>query len=440
MSIIDNNQISQQNLYHQSRRQARNVQNTNQAAVANNQYQFADHSPDFEHFDNFFAFLFKYLRLRLRQFIVIFQLLGNAISSFTVNSKGMLVRKMYWGRTSFYKTAFHITVIIITTLSLVGGLGQRIVTTQQKEIQYLSVSARTVVDSDMVTQQGSKFPLQELDEYDSAYFDYVVQAGDSLEKIANDNGINADTLRWSNGIESGRDTLKVGQTIRIPVMNGVLYEVKSGDTVDKVLSKVKLQDQEADKLTFLELNAKFIDAKGNLIPGSVVFIPEATIEAPKPTPKPRSSSSSSSGSRVVDTGAATPQAPPGRFVNPMQLTSYKVSRGYSYNHTGVDWTTSVGSWVVAAGAGTVSHAGWCYSLGYCVVIKHANGYSTIAGHGNGVLAVRSGQGVVAGQKIMQSGCTGRCYGPHVHFSLAANGQDVFGCYRCRINPYGIVPY
>lgn len=385
---------------------------------------------------SFSAFIRQYLALRLRQ-LLIFTNLGIRFSGVAVAEfKSILVRNMYWGRTSFYKTAFHLLVVITTLFALSTGLGSRIVSVQRDSFENISVSSRTYLDSDLVTQQGSLSPLEVLTEdTDNVYFEYVVQAGDTLQKIASDNSLNIDTLRWANNIPAGRDTLSVGQTIKVPKMNGVLYTVKDGDTVDKILGRVQLKDKESDKLTFLELNASYIDEGDKPRPGSTVFIPEAVIPRPVAPPPSRPS-----GGKVVNPGSP-PSGSVGGFVNAMQLCGgYSYSRGYSSGHTGVDLATNPGCWIVAVASGTVVRASWCFSLGYCVIIKHAGGYSTAYGHGNGVFAVTAGQGVVAGQKIMQSGCTGRCFGPHLHLSLAANGNDVYSCYSCRINPRGIIPY
>lgn len=397
--------------------------------------------------DNIGYMIGEYLRIRARQ-LFIFSLLGTRFSGVLIAEiKNLIVRNMYWGRTSFYKTAFHILVVIITFSALSTELGARIVSTQRDSLENIRVSSRTSIDSDLVSQQGSLAPLQILaEETDSVYIEYIVKEGDSLQGIAEDNEISIDTLRWSNNIPAGRDTLTVGQVIKVPKMNGVLYVVKEGDTVDKILSKVQLKNKDSDKATFLDLNTKYIDEEGRPIPNSTVFIPEAVIPRQQPRPsRPSSGGSSGSGGgggTVVDPGGGpVAPVPAGTFVNPMQRCGgYYYSRGYSYGHTGVDLASNPGCWIVAAGSGTVERAGWCFSLGYCVVIKHGGGYSTVYGHGNGVFAVRSGQQVVAGQQIAQVGCTGYCSGPHLHLSLARNNQDVYSCYRCRINPAGIIPY
>jgi murein DD-endopeptidase MepM/ murein hydrolase activator NlpD len=382
----------------------------------------------------------SYMSIRIRQFRVFAALFSQLFSEIFIEFKSLIVRNMYWGRTSFYKSSFHIIVILITFGALYSGFDARIASSQRDSLRNIRVSDRIIVDSDVVSQQGSLFPLEQLDEEsDGIYANYTVKSGDSLAKIAQDNAINENTIRWANGIPAGRDTLSVGQVIKIPKVDGVLYSVKGGDTVDSVLAKVQLKDKDADKLTFLELNAIAIDADGKLIPGSTVILYDASIPLPKPIVA-RPLTRPGGGTTVNPGSQNLPSVAPGTFVNPMQLCSYSYSRGYSTFHTGVDLATNPGCWIVAAGAGVVARTGQCNDLGYCVVIKHAGGYSTIYGHGNGVIGVSVGQQVSAGQKIMQSGCTGRCFGPHLHLSMTINNQDVYGCYRCRVNPRGTIPY
>ena len=68
-------------------------------------------------------------------------------------------------------------------------------------------------------------------------------------------------------------------------------------------------------------------------------------------------------------------------------------------------------------------AGWVSGYGNYVCIQHAGSLSTCYGH-NTSLAVHVGQSVSQGQVISSSGCTGHCYGPHVHFETRINGAPV----------------
>ncbi len=379
-------------------------------------------------------FVGDYLTIRIRQLYVSLILFGQLIEIVFTELKIRLIQRMYWGRSSFYKQFFHTVVVVITLFAIYTELGVRIVTPQREEISIVSLStSRPRIDSDVFQQQGSLFPLNEFnDEADGVYREYTVAQGDSISKIASENGISENTIRWANNIPINQNSLSVGQIIRIPQMNGVLYTVREGDTVDSILRRVQLKDPGADRLTFLDLNSDVI-RDGSPVTGTVVFLPDATIPLPRPTPTRRPAATTISG------GGAVVNVAPGTFTNPMQLCNYQYSRGYSGFHRGVDWAVAPGCNVVAAGSGVVKRAGWCSGLGYCVLISHAGGLSTIYGHGNGVLYVRVGDEVSAGQRIMQSGNTGISSGPHLHLSLGSNGRDIYGCISCRINPRGIIP-
>ncbi len=92
-------------------------------------------------------------------------------------------------------------------------------------------------------------------------------------------------------------------------------------------------------------------------------------------------------------------------------------------HAGVDIAIPSGTPVHAAQTGSVRIAGWVSGYGNYVCIQHAGTLSTCYGH-NTSLTVHVGQSVAKGQVISSSGCTGHCFGPHVHFETRINGAPV----------------
>jgi murein DD-endopeptidase MepM/ murein hydrolase activator NlpD len=92
-------------------------------------------------------------------------------------------------------------------------------------------------------------------------------------------------------------------------------------------------------------------------------------------------------------------------------------------HEGVDIAVPSGTPVVAAASGTVAISGPVSGYGNYICISHSAGLSTCYGH-NTSLAVSVGQSVSQGQVIASSGCTGHCYGPHVHFETRISGAAV----------------
>ena len=92
-------------------------------------------------------------------------------------------------------------------------------------------------------------------------------------------------------------------------------------------------------------------------------------------------------------------------------------------HEGIDIAVGYGTPIHAAASGRVVYAGWMSGYGNLVAIDHGNGLSTAYGHQSRI-AVSNGQTVSQGQVIGYVGCTGHCFGPHLHFEVRINGTPV----------------
>ncbi len=92
-------------------------------------------------------------------------------------------------------------------------------------------------------------------------------------------------------------------------------------------------------------------------------------------------------------------------------------------HKGMDFAGKEGSTVIAAAEGVVTWAGHRSGYGNLVEINHGNGYSTRYGHNEKIL-VKVGDIVKKGQTISLMGSTGRSTGPHVHFEVLKNEQQI----------------
>ncbi len=94
-----------------------------------------------------------------------------------------------------------------------------------------------------------------------------------------------------------------------------------------------------------------------------------------------------------------------------------ISQGFWPGHLGLDIAAPWGAPVTAAASGTVTYAGWRDNGGgYVVEIAHENGLVTSYNHMSSVW-VWPGQYVTWGQGVGAVGCTGLCYGPHLHFAV-----------------------
>ena len=89
-------------------------------------------------------------------------------------------------------------------------------------------------------------------------------------------------------------------------------------------------------------------------------------------------------------------------------------------HEGIDIGVGYGTPIHAAASGTVVFSGWMDGYGNFVIIDHGGGMATAYGH-QSAIAVGGGQSVSQGQVIGYVGCTGHCFGPHLHFEVRING-------------------
>jgi murein DD-endopeptidase MepM/ murein hydrolase activator NlpD len=92
-------------------------------------------------------------------------------------------------------------------------------------------------------------------------------------------------------------------------------------------------------------------------------------------------------------------------------------------HTGIDIGVPYGTPIHAAASGQVIYAGWMEGYGNLVFIDHGRGISTGYAHQSSI-AVSNGQSVTRGEVIGYVGCTGHCFGPHLHFEVRVNGSPV----------------
>jgi murein DD-endopeptidase MepM/ murein hydrolase activator NlpD len=92
-------------------------------------------------------------------------------------------------------------------------------------------------------------------------------------------------------------------------------------------------------------------------------------------------------------------------------------------HEGIDIAVPEGTPIRAAASGSVIlQQGEAESGGYgnFTCLDHGGGLSTCYAH-QSAFAVSSGQSVSQGDVIGYTGCTGHCFGPHLHFEVRVNG-------------------
>jgi len=248
---------------------------------------------------------------------------------------------------------------------------------------------------------------------------YTVRDGDTLTSIANRYGVSMMTVWWANGMTS-KDSLKAGEDLVIPPLNGLVITVKAGDTLDSLAA--------ANKIGAADIVAANNLTDTNLIVGQVLMLPGAK-GAPMPTPAPTPKQSSGGGG-----SGGTGPAPrvTGSWAWPVIGGGNYISQYFHYGHYGIDVAADYGAPIVAPVAAHVIFAGWkSNGGGYQVWLQLANGLYTTEYHMSAV-TVSTGQDVAKGQRVGRVGTSGWASGSHVMLEVWVGTPWDSGSYR--VNP------
>ena len=131
-------------------------------------------------------------------------------------------------------------------------------------------------------------------------------------------------------------------------------------------------------------------------------------------------------------------------IRPLLPVSGVISSGFGWRehpisktldfHTGLDIAAPEGQIIFAALPGLVKEVGYSNIYGNYLIIEHGNGVETSYSHCSEILAAE-GMVLRQGERIAKVGQTGIATGPHLHFSVLADGnylnpfwvlQDYFG--------------
>ncbi len=262
---------------------------------------------------------------------------------------------------------------------------------------------------------------------------YTIEEGDTIFGIANKFDLEAESILYANYdlLNDDPTYLRPGWRLTIPPTDGVYYEWKEGDTLQKVAEKYYVDVDDIIRWPSNHLDITQLSTQGL----EYVMIPEGYREI-KSWIVPLPYTSGSGATRVIagPGGCASTSYAyigSGSFIFPTGNTSLSGFDFSSY-HLAIDLTAWTGDPIYAADYGTVVYAGWNDSgYGNVVVIDHGNGYETLYAHLSQVY-VYCGQGVYQGQVIGAAGDTGRSYGSHLHFEVRLNGGFV--------NPWSVLGY
>jgi hypothetical protein len=349
-----------------------------------------------------------------------------------------LQRGLYWGA----------WVVAIALVALAGYLGWQVVTVQAGST--VTKASQTIVEAPPASDIEVTLPqLTEPLKVNSIpretnlhtviptrarqdILEHTVETGDSVFGIANDYGLEPESVLWANYtlLNDNPDQLSPGMILNIPPTDGVLYEWQEGDTLQGVADMFEAQLDD-----ILGWSGNKFDLTNPVVENnSLVMLPGGHREFKQwivPTiPRGRAGVSSSLYGGGTCPGGYEGAYGTGGFIWPAD-NHYLSGNDYWSGHLAIDIAAGSGARIYAADSGVVVFAGSALGgYGNMVVIDHGNGYQSLYAHLSSV-GVRCGQSVLQGQYIASAGNTGYSTGPHLHFEIRYLGGF--------INPWYVLP-
>jgi murein DD-endopeptidase MepM/ murein hydrolase activator NlpD len=262
---------------------------------------------------------------------------------------------------------------------------------------------------------------------------YQVQDGDTVSSIATKFGLNPEYVLANNAEIRDSDFLKLGQSIIVPAGNGILHEVRYGETLSDIAARY---DVPVDDIT--AFGANHIARPDDITETQLVFVPNgrpvvqaAPVAQPNPVAggdSPAADATPEPSGGIVGGGARSDRG----LIWPV---SGPISSYYGPSHPlgiDVDGFNLAGAPIAASTSGTVVFAGGnaCCSYGLYVVVMSRGGIETLYAHLSSI-TVSQGETVAQGEQIGVIGSTGYSTGRHLHFEVIDNGS--------RVNPLNYLP-
>lgn len=250
-------------------------------------------------------------------------------------------------------------------------------------------------------------------------YEHTVSSGETVSTIAEEYGLKTNTVLWANNM-SNANSIRTGQKLLIPPVDGVAHKIAKGESLEKVAAKYSVESSAIEKQNGL-IAANVGEGDEIFIPGGKPLYDES---AARDTPaRVGTSTRVSVGTPVALAGSTAAPVGDRPFIYP---TRGGITQGYHAGHYAIDIADRSKPPVWAAGSGKVIKASsgtWGGGYGNHVIIDHGNGLQTLYAHMD-YLSVGNGDIVDQGEVIGRMGRTGRVYGVtgiHLHFEVIKNG-------------------
>ncbi|MBI5620469.1 M23 family metallopeptidase [Candidatus Gottesmanbacteria bacterium] len=328
-----------------------------------------------------------YIEKKLRRFGVGFE-----------TNKSFIVDLLIARRGSYQRPFLHFSLGVLFMVGVVSApiLANSYPGTYAGNLSDITSPSAVVTSLDDPAQYGIETQISQKPR--DQVITHTVASGDTLSTIAQKFGVSIDTIKWANDLK--RDSLSIGQELKIPPVSGIVHKVKEGDTVQSIAKKYQTVSQNIVNFPFND----FADLDTfALNVGQTIIVPDGVQpEAPaiaRPLPP---AFAGGNGQLLWPTSGV--------------ITQYPV-----WYHMALDIANPAAPGIAAADAGVVTDVQYLrYGYGFHVTVAHGDGLSTLYAHLSEIY-VKVGDPVKRGQILGRMGSTGRSTGTHLHFEVRKNG-------------------
>lgn len=226
---------------------------------------------------------------------------------------------------------------------------------------------------------------------------YKVKSGDNLSLIAEKFGVSVNSVVWANDFDSA-SSLKIGQSVKIPPVSGVVYAVESMDTVQSISDKFKVPVEKITKQNGIASSTGLEIGQTLIIPGGV-RLPVAKKEEPKKpdakltAKKPDAKLSAKKPTATIAPKSAKPtKSYAVRYTGNGKGFAWGNCTYYVANNKNVTWRGNANQWLRNAAAAGVP-TGKTPAVG-AIVSLSGRGYNSYYGHVGIVAGVEGGDIIV----------------------------------------------
>ena len=280
----------------------------------------------------------------------------------------------------------------------------------------------------------------------------IVKAGDTIEKIAQNEDLVPESILLNNNIEPNKPLPK---ELIVPWQDGYIIFPNEDIKPKEIADKYKVDE----KLLYSFNEDKINYETGKFVKGSIIIIPTkdlipikkiieeeknklATEEKMKQEKENQLKLAKSYQDQFSGIESSLGGKNSNKYID--SVSEYRASAGFIWptkgsisrciepGHPGCDIANSSMPPVYAVQDGTIAdvYRYTVYGYGNAVVIDHGNGLKTLYAHLNEIY-VNAGQPISQGQAIGQMGNTGNSTGTHLHFEVIQN--------KTKQNPLNYLP-